>query len=220
MEPAAFALALQIGDSAFPTGAFAHSSGLERLARDGLVDEASVRPWIAGELRHRWAPLDRVMTAGAWAGPAEALARDAEMEACLWSAPGRVGSRAVGRGIFRAAERLGILGGDAYGAALRLGSTPGHAAVVEGRVWALAGLGSEAALIASGTGYVARLASAAIRLGLLGALAAQTFRAELADEVVALARAPLAPPASQAPLAEIALMRHDLPGPGARLFAT
>ncbi|MGF1502667.1 MAG: urease accessory protein UreF [Paracoccaceae bacterium] len=217
----ALALTLQIGDSAFPSGAFAYSFGLERLARDGRVDRSTVAAWIEGELCHRWVPFDRIATARAHGSAAAALTTDAQIEASLWSEPARKGSRAAGRGLCAAARRIGLLTDDPIAAALAGNASPGHLAVVEGRIWREIGLDAEQTQIAAGHGFVARLASAAIRLSLLGALGAQTLRARLAPRISALVdpAAADAPLASAAPLGDIALMRHDLPGPGARLFS-
>ena len=46
MTREALLAALQLGDSAFPSGSFAFSWGLEGLVADGLVDgEADLRCW-------------------------------------------------------------------------------------------------------------------------------------------------------------------------------
>ncbi|MEM1345063.1 MAG: urease accessory UreF family protein [Pseudomonadota bacterium] len=218
------ALALQIADSGFPSGAFAFSWGLERLARDGLVGRDGVSAWIAHELEYRWAPFDRAITAkahGAYHGadPASLTALDAEVEASLWPTPAREGSRRAGQGLLAAVARLGLLADHPYARAVTEGQSPGHLSVAEGVVWASLGLTRTEALTAAGTTMLARLCSAAVRLNLLGALAAQRLRADLAPRVARLAEAAPETPSIAPSLTEIALMRHTSAPDAARLFA-
>lgn len=78
---------LQLSDSALPTGAFAHSFGLETyLARGAVHDEASFRGWLEAFLDHQLVPAD---------GLAVRLAAEA--------------SAAVGRGSAEAVEELDAL---------------------------------------------------------------------------------------------------------------
>ena len=60
---------LQLCDSAFPSGAFSQSFGLETAVLErGVADAASVRTWIASYLEHGLATLD-----ARWIRPAAAL---------------------------------------------------------------------------------------------------------------------------------------------------
>lgn len=56
--------ALHFADSAFPSGGFAFSWGLETLLAEGRADGRNLRGWIAAELRGRWHQFDRVALAG------------------------------------------------------------------------------------------------------------------------------------------------------------
>jgi urease accessory protein len=52
---------LQLTDTAFPTGVFAHSFGLETYIARGTVDNAAtLEAFIANTLRHAIAPSDGV----------------------------------------------------------------------------------------------------------------------------------------------------------------
>ena len=51
---------LQISDSAFPSGSFAFSGGLETLAGDGLATDARMLgDFIRGQAIGRWGGMDR-----------------------------------------------------------------------------------------------------------------------------------------------------------------
>jgi urease accessory protein len=62
--------AIRFGDSAFPSGGFAFSSGLEGAHRDGLVqDEGDVTAFVADQLEGNWHRRDRVLMRRAWTEP-------------------------------------------------------------------------------------------------------------------------------------------------------
>lgn len=92
---------LQLHDSQFPTGAFAHSNGLEAYAQDG-IDASGLRDLLAAQLAFGWGRLDLSGWVQAWHDPAtDALDRlGAEMSAWkpvpgLRSASLRLGARTV-----------------------------------------------------------------------------------------------------------------------------
>jgi len=99
-----FAFFLQMSDSAFPTGAYAHSCGLEELARAGVVsDEASLlrlmRHQVVPSLVHLDLPLLREVRTAAGADDFEeilrldALAGAMRLPRELREASGRIGVR-------------------------------------------------------------------------------------------------------------------------------
>ena len=62
MTREALLAALHFGDSAFPSGSFAFSWGLEGLVADGLiVDEADVALLVEDILLNRWRSFDRIV---------------------------------------------------------------------------------------------------------------------------------------------------------------
>jgi urease accessory protein len=96
---------------------------------------------------------------------------------------------------------------------------PGHLAVVQGLVWRGLGLSVESAEALAAWGLVWALVSAAIRLDVIGHVAAQTLLTRLRPRIAALLGAPppVAPLHSFTPLADIAGAPH--PRREVRLFA-
>lgn len=197
--------ALQVGDSAFPSGGFAQSWGLETALRDGQADRASLGAWIEAELLDRWAPFDRVALTLGWDG-----------------APDHAGTVAAAYWSETALARSEEAGAAALGAARRIGLAPLPAAaplpLAQAAIFRAAGLALPEALAVSAHLAAQGLASAAVRLGVVGALAVQATLRALRPALAAAARPP-APgtlPAAFAPLSDIALVRPRAD----RLFVT
>jgi urease accessory protein len=68
MEPLATLRLLQLSDSQFPVGAFAHSNGLESYAADGL-DAGGLERLLRSELELGWGRLDVAGWVLAWREP-------------------------------------------------------------------------------------------------------------------------------------------------------
>ena len=218
---AAFAAALTMGDSAFPSGAFTASWGLEGLHADGLVPDAeALRELVLGQLRHRWATLDRPLLRRAHASAtSEALvAVDELCEAVTLAPAARLASRRAGAATLTMHAQLGSLRAARHLALVKASSAPGHLVVAQGAVWAEAGIELDAAEVMVGLQHARQLTSAAIRLGIVGHVDAQRTMAAASDEVLALvATACPHEPSSTTPLADIAMLRH--PQRSSRLFA-
>lgn len=222
-------LALQHADSAFPSGSFAFSNGIEGLAAldpafgaDGLVRA------VTAILRHRWARSERVALTLAHraAGDIARLAGiDAAVEAATLAETMRQGSRRNGAALLVPHARLGTPGAAELRAALAAGTVLGHLPTVQGVLWRGLGLDEAAAARISGYQTLAGLVTAAVRLGGVGAIEAQRVIGAVLPVLAELLAAPVEPPAtpdaihleSFTPLVEIAAARHaraDL-----RLFA-
>ena len=225
-QPLSLLRMLQCADSAFPSGAFAFSSGLEQLALDGQVrDAADVRQALEDQIFPRWVSFDRVFLRqahGAADSPEALLALD--LQCHLQSGADRLAqaSRRGGRSLLSVHGRIGTPHVAAYRAALARagrGDSGGYEPVVQGAIGA--GLGLSPAETETGALHAVVMAflSAAVRLGRAGAIETQALLAAL---LPAMARALDAPVAARAgafsPLAEIAAQRRA--ETHANLFAT
>lgn len=206
-------LAMWQADTAFPSGGFAFSNGLEGLAAlSGPIGEAELESVVAAALRHRWAGADRVALVQAYraGGDLDGVAAvDREVEASTLAEPFRLGSRRNGAGLLAAHARIGTPDAADFLAWVRQGRAHGHLPVAQGVVWRGAGLDLAGAVLASGYVALSGFATAAVRLGLVGAVTAQGVVRRLLPLLGALADTPV--PAgieSFSPRLDIAAMRH------------
>lgn len=210
--------ALQQADTAFPSGSFAFSNGLEGLiASDPAFDEAALARTITAALRFRWAGTDRVALILAHrAGPAiEPLAGiDAAVEAASLAEPMRVGSRRNGASLLASHVRLGTPGAADLRAAVRAGRLIGHLPTIQGALWPGLGLDERTAASVSGYLFASGLTSAAVRLGAIGAIEAQRSLGAALPIIAELLEEPVPDLTGAieltgfAPLIEIAAMRQ------------
>lgn len=213
--------ALRMGDSAFPSGGFAFSWGLETLVEDGKVnDGAGVLAFVRSQLQNRWATADRVMArrAAETCCDEEWSDLDRMLDAMTLASELRAGSCQAGRALLRAHAGLGNPAALSWRRLVAEGRARGHLPVVQGAVWAGSGLTMEVLETLSAWTLASGIAQAAIRLALTGPLEAQAILAEVADDIAGiLAAPPPDEPHAFTPLADIAVMRHER---GAvRLFA-
>jgi len=215
--------ALQHGDSLFPSGSIAFSLGLETLREDGrMAGPADVERMIAMQITGRWATCDRVFIAAAHgAADLTALAGfDRRLDAMTLPREMRDGSRRNGAALLRVHAELGTPGAPDYRALVRADEALGHLSIVQGLVLAGVSLERDEALAVAAHVFTVGLLAAALRLSLIGHVAAQAALGRLHETIDAALAAPLpAPDAAFAftPVTEIAMMRHEVST--GRLFA-
>ncbi len=217
-------LAFQHADSQFPSGGFAFSQGLEASsqmeARLGKFDLAN---FVHAQISHRWAEADRVALIRAHRLGEELPAvadLDAEVEASTFSDLLRTGSRRNGVGLLTSHVRIGTPGAECYRAMVRSQSAYGHLPVVQGLLWRALGLDEGTSILMSGYQAASTLTTAAVRLGLVGAIEAQALLSRSLSLVDRMTDVPVAddePIRSFVPLTEIAVATHR--AGGQRLFS-
>jgi urease accessory protein len=216
MDPLALLRMAQLADSAFPSGGFAFSGGLETWLAEGAVSDAGgVEGFVREQVLPRWTGIDRwflreARAAAAAPDAAEALcALDALCEAHALTEPLAEASRRMGRAMLTSAARIGIGPATEHGARVRAGRAPGHLPVAQGIVAAALDVPAAAAEAGALHGALMGTLSAAVRLGRIGALGAQEILLRLGPIAAAeLAAPPPAAPAAFCPLAEIAAARR------------
>jgi urease accessory protein len=211
-------------DGAFPSGAFAFSYGIEGAV--ALRPDMTLQQFeqlVAAVLRQRWASYDRVALLRAFRAGSDLdgiAAVDHDVEASTLIETLRVGSRRNGASFLASHARLGEPLARALRDAVKSGQCLGHIAVMQGAVWSALGLDEQLAQICSGYTAASGLITAAIRLGVIGALQGQGVLQRLLPLLVQLASCATpddAEMASFVPFLDIAAARHaqaDL-----RLFA-
>lgn len=208
--------AFQLADSGFPSGAFAYSWGMERAAEDGMLARATFADWLASEMLGRWAQFDRIFLADTFRTD-DPLAVDAEADLWFMAEELRARSAEAGQAFLASIARLADPVAMRFRDAALQGRAAGHLPVAQGAAFRSQGLDLDISLAASAHIAVQGMASAGVRLGLIGALEVQRILQGLQAE---LAKAMIPPvpgtlPASFAPISEIAMLRPS----ELRLFA-
>ena len=205
---------LQHGDSAFPSGQSSFSWGLETLVNDGRVhDAATLYEFVAGQLRFRWASVDRPLLLASYrcCGRNDAVAEvDRTIEAMTLVPEFGSASRRNGRSMLRVHARLETPGASEYQAYRGEHHLPAHSLAIEGLIRWGQRLDETAAQALSAYTLASSLCSAMVRLGRLGPLETQQVLDRLGGIVEELLQEPLqARPAGFVPEAEAAGLRHE-----------
>ncbi|GDY11619.1 urease accessory protein UreF [Planctomycetota bacterium] len=205
-------LLLQLADSAFPTGGFAHSSGIEAAAQLGMIrDQPSLTRWLTG-LADQAGRLLLPYAAAAWDDTERWPEIDQRCDAQTANLVANRASRAQGQALLHAAAALAPAI-EAAKRELRRKSLPGHAAPAAGLVYRHLGCTRDDALRLVLFTNVRGWISAAVRLGLIGPLAAQAMQRQLdpaLDAALADGRQrPLDQAAASMPWADLAQGHHD-----------
>lgn len=208
--------ALQHGDSFFPSGSVSFSWGMEPLYADGKVETPEdVALFLEGQLRHRWAPVDRAFVAAAHRATGDLAVvqkADRQMEAMTLARELRQGSRRSGKALLHVHERMGTPSAGPYRKRIYEGVGFGHLAVVQGLLLGDVGLDLETALAISAHTTCVSILGAAIRLGRLGSLEGQRILAALRPMIHGLMGSPIPDihvAGAYCPQTEVAVMRHE-----------
>ena len=196
-DPAQLLLLLQITDSAFPTGAFAHSGGLETYAQLGLVRDATDLAKIIAVRLEAAVCTDMLVirtavTAHIEHDTAQIQALDSLCSASKLARETRESSQKIGRRML--ASVLNLLDDPIlqhYQTEVTAGRCAGHHAVTHGLACAALGIEPRAALIAFGYALAANQTAASLKLMRIGQTQAQVVLAASGAAVEAAADAAL-----------------------------
>lgn len=170
-------------DGTFPSGSFAFSYGVEGVAELGAVkDKPSLLSLVTTVLQLRWASFDRVALLRAFRSYTDIpkIARiDHDVEAGTFGDSMRSGSRRNGGSFLASHSALGNETATALRLSVRRKQCLGHIAVMQGAVWPTLGMDRRMVQIASGYMTASGIASAAVRLGVVGGMQAQGVVAEV-----------------------------------------
>src|SRR3982074_3726659 len=166
MKAAPLLAALQLGDSAFPSGAFTHSYGLETLVAERAVSSASdVEAVLSSHLRHRLAKSDLPALLAAHRAATNSdvdlvIRTDAALTAIKMTREERQASHRMGARLMTEARRLAPHP--------VLESSPQNAAVAFGMAGLAMGVSARAAAFTYASSFASSLVSASMRLLRMG----------------------------------------------------
>ncbi|RZU01877.1 urease accessory protein [Kribbella rubisoli] len=227
-SPVTHLSALQLADSAFPSGRYTLSHGLEPLVQSGAVPATipALQQLLVDCLRLSAGPVDGTAVACAHSSYELAVAVDRRLTAVKLTTEARNGSIRTGKALLDTARTfVDDPELDAYAALVRDGATAGHHAVVLGLLSASIGLTAQEAVAGELYAFAANFTSAAVRLGLADHQVAQrilhgsrTALAEVADQATQEAgRRGVSSVAGYTPALDLMSMRHEVAE--VRLFA-
>lgn len=217
---------LQLCDSAFPSGAFSQSFGLETAVLErGVADAVAVRRWIASYLKHGLATLDARALVLGLRGAASIIELDETMSAMVFARDVRSANRRLARATLDAYGAMGIAAAEiaAYRDAIVAGAAAGQHALACMLGYRAIGAAPEDAACGYLSAAAAALAAVAARAVPLGQRDVGALLWSLREPIAAFARsacavATLDDLTSSALICELDALRHD--ALDARLFAS
>ncbi len=221
-------VSLQLTDSAFPSGFYTLSHGLEGYAQAKAVDQDSLPGLLADLLRHTIGPTDATALAvvhrSAQAGQWDlVVAADQRLHATKLNRGLRVASTRTGKQMLDVArEAFGGTIIDRYWRLVADKVVPGSQAVAAGVVYAQAGVAVNRAVASDLFAYAASFVGAALRLRLTDHRRAQVLLRQISPVIVEVTKEALfrelADLGGCAPMADVMSGQHERAQ--ARLFAT
>ena len=217
---------LQFADSAFPSGAFSHSFGLETALVEGRVyDEASLERWLRAYLHDGFATLDGAALMFVLRDGADPLDLDAIVTAATQAPELRAANGRIARAVLDTFAATGIASAmlERYAQALVRGGASGVPSIAFGLGYRALGVTWEPAFTACASSTLAALAAVATRTLPLGQRATARvlwhLRGALGEAALAAAKIPTPDDlCAQAFEPEIDALRHRLLD--GRLFAS
>ncbi|MCX4744969.1 urease accessory protein [Kitasatospora sp. NBC_01287] len=221
-------ISLQLTDSAFPSGLYTLSHGLEGFLQAKQVDRESMPELLADLLRHSVGPADatalalanRAAAAGDWAALVEV---DQRLFASKLNRELRLAATRTGRQMLDTARLA--LGGEAldrYAELVVAKRSPGCQAVAAGVAYAAGGVAAEQAVASDLFAFAVSFVSAALRLRLTDHRRAQTTLRSIAPVIKEVTGAALhrelADLGGCVPIADAMSGRHERAE--ARMFAS
>ncbi len=180
---------------------------------NAALDRSGLQNAVTSFLRHRWATSDRVavtLTHRANDAFDKVAAVDRAVEAATLAEPLRTGSKRNGNALLAAHVRLATPRARELRTLIEDGEAHGHLPIVQGFVWSARGMSEVAAVAVSGYSTAAGLIAAAVRLGCIGALEAQSVLSAALATIAELST-PIGPTAeieSFMPWVDAAAARH------------
>lgn len=215
---------MQQSDSFFPSGNASFSYGLESLIQDEIVtNQEHLKKFLLRQLIYRWASLDRgVLSATFDAGidfkRIENI--DCLLEAMTMPREIREGSRQAGKALLSVHKRLGTQKVIAYADRINKKNIPGHLVIIQTLAWSDTGLSKQQCCAMSAHTLCIGVMGAAIRLGIIGHIAAQQILVSVRPQLGKVLQSEypqLNELSAFTPISEIASMRHEFQP--SRLFA-
>ncbi|MBA3944085.1 MAG: urease accessory protein [Herpetosiphonaceae bacterium] len=182
---------LQLADSFFPSGLFTQSHGLEQFVALGTHGPDQVGALLRAYLLQVVGPADAV--ALRWVMRAEGQLSevgliDQRLDALKMSSESREGSRRSGRAVLTVGQTAFADGrAQQYATQVNAGTYPGHHAIAVGLLLGRAGLDEATAVLCELHAVAAGWLAAAVRLGALDYVQAQTLLHATAPWLVAAA---------------------------------
>jgi urease accessory protein len=226
---------LQLSDSAFPTGRYTHSYGLEAFAQEGRLTSPScpsiLLALLVDSIRLGVGPSDGVALASSHRAATSSspvdfdlvVKADRQLTAVKLAREGRDASQRTGRALLRAA--VSILGGPAiigYAELVNSSRSPGNHAVAFGLLTASLGIPRVLAVTSELYAFSAAWVAAAVRLALTDHHTAQAVLHQAGETIASSARTAadrdVKDIRSCTPLLDVMAMRHE--NADLRLFAS